>query len=461
MTDRSRHSLAGPACCLLLLMLLFSACDEEVGSVGGLPGGNPDGQWDSLLVTRAAVFQADQQMKFSDLQFVGRLEAQGLESRMVVHIEYQLPESIALIPDTVSIDSVYLSLRMDRDSSRVIFGPSWEDGVVQELALDLLLIQDPPDGTEVQDSLYWDVLYGNGASPTVLDSLRTTFHQNEMFWGDLNGSLNSDPGEGIRSFRSLEGHEWWFTSDSLASPVPNSNPQRWRRTLLLSMPDDEQGMLAFLGYGWDSILKPGYRLYYQHYYVDDPELGVQDSTTWAFQVSAWQNTVFQDAGSTTGLSISSGPSLQVLLRLPPFRPMDGDVVLDPTTTSLLKAYLRLPILEQSFNADGGTVYLYGMSDFPADGVDLNSAAFQYNRYSAETVDADSSQLEFSVVNMLVHFWTGRNDFSPDDSMTVALRFYPGDLELRKLLLVDPALADSLKPRLVYKWTESPEPWGQQ
>ncbi|MCB9472233.1 MAG: hypothetical protein H6678_00310 [Candidatus Delongbacteria bacterium] len=42
---------------------------------------------------------------------------------MVVHIEYQLPESIALIPDTVSIDSVYLSLRMDRDSSRVIFGP--------------------------------------------------------------------------------------------------------------------------------------------------------------------------------------------------------------------------------------------------------------------------------------------------------------------------------------------------
>ncbi|MCB9472234.1 MAG: hypothetical protein H6678_00315 [Candidatus Delongbacteria bacterium] len=77
MTDRSRHSLAGPACCLLLLMLLFSACDEEVGSVGGLPGGNPDGQWDSLLVTRAAVFQADQQMKFSDLQFVGRLEAQG------------------------------------------------------------------------------------------------------------------------------------------------------------------------------------------------------------------------------------------------------------------------------------------------------------------------------------------------------------------------------------------------
>jgi hypothetical protein len=457
MTEPLRRLLLLPSLLIPLLGALVS-CDEPSGSVGGLPGGNPDGQWDSLLVAYGSVYHAEQQMKFSDLQFVGRLDAQGLEARMVIHVEYLLPGTITLIPDTVSVDSVYLALRMDRDSSRVFFGSDWGAGLADELPVDLLLITDPADGSEVQDSLYWDVLYGNGAGPQVLDSLRLSFKQNEMLWGDKDGVLNSDPTAGVRSFKSLAGHEWWFTTDSLATAVPGSSPVRYRRTLLLTVPEDQQGMLAFLGYGWENTLKPGYRLYFQDYYIDDPEQGLQDSTNWAFQPSAWQNTVFRESPSGTGLSLSSGPSSQVLLRLPPFQPTDGGVPLDPSTVSLLKAYLRLPVLDHSYNSDGGTVYLYGMNDYPVDGVDLNEARFDYSRYSAEVVEQDSSELEFSLVNMLVHFWTGRNDFSPDDSMTVALRFNGSDLELRKLLLVDPALADSLKPRLVYKWTESPSPW---
>lgn len=457
MTDSPRRPLLLP-CLFLALLAGLVSCDEPSGSVGGLPGGDPDGQWDSLLVAYGSVYRADQQMKFSDLQFVGRLDDRGLEARMVIHLEYLLPETISLLPDTVSVDSVYLALRMDRDSSRVFFGSDWAEGYRAELPLDLLLIADPPDGTEVQDSLYWDVLYGNGASPQVLDSLRLSFAPNEMLWGDSGSSLNSDPDGGIRSIKSLAGHEWWFTTDSLATLVPGSSPARYRRTLLLSMPGDQQGMLAFLGYGWDNTLKPGYRLYFQDYYIDDPQDGLQDSTNWAFQPSLWQNTVFRETDTGTGLSISSGPSSQVLLRLPPFQPTDNGLPLDPSTVSLLKAYLRLPVLEHSYNSDGGTVYLYGMNDYPVDGVDLNASRFDYSRYSAEAVEADSSELEFSVVNMLVHFWTGRNEFSPEDSMTVALRFNGSDLELRKLLLVDPALADSLKPRLVYKWTDSPSPW---
>ncbi len=444
-----------------LCSLLWIACDEELSAVGGQPGGDPNGFWDSLMVTRATAFPVEQHLRYADLQFTGNLPAHGLQAQMIVHFEYQLPDTISLIPDTVSVDSIVFSMRMDKDSSRVLFGPDI-DNEFPSRQLDFLLIEDPLDGDEVQDSLLWEDLNGDGA-PQVLDSARFEFLQQERLWGDEDGELNVDPEGGIFSTRGLGEHEWWFASDSLATLVPDSSPPRYRRTLLIRMADGEEGMLAWLAQGWNNSLRPGYRLYFQDYWIDE-QLGLQDSTNWAFQSSLWQNGVVLDENPGDGLTLNATGAWQVLLELPPFQPMIDNTLLRPATASLLKAYLRLPILERSFNSGNGILHMYGVDSYDPETLDLNDAQYEFRLYSSETLleeeVEEQVEIEFSVVNYLVQHWTERSDFNAEDSLRIALRYSPSDLELRRLRLVEPLSGDSLQPRLVFKMTESPEPWGQ-
>ncbi len=444
---------------LSLLALVWVACDEELSAVGGQPGGDPDGFWDSLLVVRATSFPVEQHLRYADVQFTGNLPELGVQAQMLVHFEYQLPDTISLIPDTVSVDSIVFSMRMDRDSSRVIFGPEIENEFASR-SLDFLLLSDPEENGEVQDSLLWEDIHGSNA-PQVLDSTRFAFSPQERLWGDLDGSTNVDPEGGIFSTRGLGEHAWWFMSDSLAVQVEGSNPPRYRRTLLMKMPADEEGMLAWLAQGWNSRLRPGYRLYFQDYWIDDTE-GLQDSTTWAFQSSLWQNGILLDEQGGDGLTLNSTATWQVLLELPPFLPTHDGQSLLPANASLLKAFLRLPIKARDFNSMNGSIQLYGVDDYQTEDLNLSDAKYEFRLYSSENLDETDPQaeLEFSVVNLLVQHWTERSDFNAEDSLRIALRFSVNDLELRRMSLVEPLSGDSLLPRLLFKLTEAPEPWGQ-
>ena len=130
------------------------ACEETESTLGGVPGGNPAGVWDSLVVSRMSIFQADHALLNARAQYIGYVDSLGLAAQFLFQLDYQPLQLMDPQPEEGTFKTS-LSLKMDNVAENIILEnrgappPGMSDESVFYMSLDLLMLDlDPLEWSE-------------------------------------------------------------------------------------------------------------------------------------------------------------------------------------------------------------------------------------------------------------------------------------------------------------------------
>jgi hypothetical protein len=423
----------------LALPTLFQACDEQESTLGGLPGGQAIAWSDTLAALATAGFHRPQQMVAAARQTVGRSDSLGLESVLVLRLDYNPVGSWADPPE--ALPDIRFTFKMDHSKSLAWFPQSHDPDFVDDgsgesdnyLYLELSLLRDSLG----YDSLDWEDAF-DGAAPrlSILDQVTFRVSSADTVFG---GGDYTDPLTGRRTLRQLP--NWWFQQADTTT--------RW---LMLRARPGEQGFVPLLAAGYTSALRPGLR--FASIQVDSvlvDNVMVPD-TSWdtTYVAATWQTSLVRDSASR--LTLSSGWASQVVTQLPPFPPDSAGETYDPLVSTLAEAWLRVPLAGAGFNLSGAKVNLYQVARYDPAGPSLSAAPL----IASDVLSDSSTTLEFNITPQLRRIWVEEDTLSNADSIAVALKLDDYTLlQLRQIGLADPALDP---PRLIYHLSQAPAGW---
>ena len=426
----------------IALPTLFLACDESESTLGGSPGGQSIAQADSIPATATAGFHRPQQMVAASRQTVGHSDSLGLESVLLMRLDYQ--PFAEWSPAPVDTPDVVLSFKMDHSKSLAWFPQvdlNWidqgDDETARYLDLELILLQDSLG----YDSLDWeDAFTGSEPSLAVLDRVSFRVTSGDTAFG---GTNYTDPLLGRRTYRPVP--KWWF-NDADAST-------RW---LMVRALPGQQGFMPVLAAGYASELRPGLR--FSSLQIDSILVGNEmvPDTSWdtTFVAATWQTSLIRDASAASRLALSTGWAGQLVTVLPPFPPDSTDELYDPLVSTLSEAWLKVPLGGPGFNSPGAKVNLYYIDHFDSLGL-----AVEASQLIATDFVTDSTRvLEFNLTPHLRRIWVEDDTLSNADPIALALKLDDYNLlQLRQIGLASPATDP---PRLVYRLSKAPDGWGR-
>lgn len=421
-------------------LLVSQACDDGDSVVGGSPGGDAIGVKHVLQVDRMAGYQRNQSLETATRQVVGRDDSLGIESMLVFRLDYTPFSEWSPTPAEGSVHA-FFSMKLDNDSASLILPQSAPPSDPAESAfhidLELLLLGDSLD----VDSLRWADLAGAGAPEAFLDSIRFRVTSADSAFGD-----NEDPVTGRRTFREARA-DWFQSADTTA------------RFFLLRAQAGQTGLLPLLAYGWDSRVRPGFRI--ASFSIDsllvDGEMVPDTSFDTTFYAATWQSGVVFDGGDPLRGTLSTGWAAQSILELPPFPPAadSSGQDWDPLTASLASAYLNVPLGGRAYNAVGGKVNLYHVGAYDPEGVTLDSDWLVSSAY----IDEDTDTLSFSMVNVLRRHWIEDDTLVSTDPVVLALKFDDYYLlQPRKISIGGLGDPEGLVPFVEVRVASSPDDW---
>lgn len=431
----------------IALSLSFQACEEHESTLGGLPGGQVISLRDTVTTHSLLGFHRSQEMVAASRQTVGRSDSLGLESVLILRFDYQPIYGQAATP--ADTPSVHLSFKMDHSPGLVWFPqrsttePDPGESA-NYLDLELILLRDSLG----YDGLGWEDAFTGGDLHLAVQE-RITFRVSDadtLFGDSESGGPYTDPLTGRRTFRNVPAS--WFAAADTST--------RW---LMLRALPGQQGFMPLLAAGHAGELRP--RLRFARLFVDSVDVGggvwqPDSSRDTTYVSAAWQSSLIRDAAAPARLTLSTGWAAQALLELPAFPPDPEDPRYDPLGSTLVEAWLRVPLEGRGFNAVGAKVNLYavGADDFDSTGVDLDSDQL----VASEVVEDTTSTLAFNLTPHLRRVWVNDDTLRNTDPIVLALKLDDYNLlQLRQLGLADPLLHPC---RLVVSLSQAPATWGQ-
>lgn len=423
----------------IALPVVFMACDESESTLGGLPGGQVSAVVDSLVTEALLPFHRPQNMVAAGRHCVGRSDSLGLESVLLIRMDYQ-PVSLWSPPPVADAFTAYLSFKMDNRASLAWFpqvspDPPELGESARYLDLELLLVADSLG----YDGLAWEDAFADGELRLgVLDRIQFRVSSADTAFGD-----GSDPLTGRRTWRALPAA--WF------QPADTSS-----RLLLLRALPGQQGFTPILGAGWAAELRPRVRfasMRIDTILVDNVQVPdtVRDTS---FVAATWQTSLIRDTAAPGRLTLSTGWAGQVLAQLPPFPPDADNPAYDPVGSTLTEAWLRVPLADPGYNVTGAKVNLYAVSLFDSAGVDLNADQLIATR----TIADGDSLLQFNLTPHLRRIWINDDSLRNTDPIRLALKLDDYNLlQPRQVGLADPLQQPT---RLFYTISRAPDSWGR-
>jgi hypothetical protein len=422
---------------IISLWLNFS-CEETENTMGGIPGGNPQGVWDSLSVNAMSIFNADHSLLNARKQYVGYVDSLGLEAQFLFQVDYVPYQLLDPLPEEDSFKAT-LALKMDNIPENLIMEnhgaapPDLPGESANYMQLELLML----DLDTLDWGVFnWETIYNDGVlAPAILDSVSFYISASDSVFGDSN-----DPSSSLarKTYRLLP--EEWFV-DSLFSS----------RIFLMRPVIGEQGMIPFLSSGYDAAVTPGIRFSW----IDiDTVLTVPDSS-WdtTYVPTTFDAGIVNQLAESENFRLLSGYSTRISLQLPPFPPEDSDY--NPLTDGLSQAYLRLPIIGQSYNSADSRLHLYHVDADSPDSLDTSSLDYRY-----VTLSDSSEAVEFNMVTLLNRIWTESDTLIAEDPINFVLQFSKYiNLELRMLDLAS-NLDSEEQPMLKFKIMSAPAEWSE-
>lgn len=421
--------------CLLPAVLLTS-CDESESTLGGRPGGQAISLTDSVQVGALSAFHLPQSLVAAARHVVGRSDSLGLESVLLLRLDYTPYEEWTDPPE--GMPAIQLSFKMDHTEALTWFPQlsttAPEPGEsARYIDLDVLLLR---DSAGYEDVGWEDYFSDTLLTQSVLDRISFRISDADTAFGD-----DSDPLTGRRTYRGLP--PWWFQhADTTA---------RW---LMVRAAAGQQGFMPVLGAGYTSLLRPGVRFASQQIdtlYVDN--VAVPDTSfDTTFVAATWQTSLVRDTAHPPRPSLSTGWAGQVFTVLPAFPPHPDSSLYDPLTSSLVEAWLKVPLGLPGFNLAGTKVNLYAVGVGDSAGVDVESDQL----IASDFADDSTQVLTFNLTSHLRRVWVEDDTLHNTDPIPLVLKIDDYNLlQLRQLRLADPALE---RPRLVYSLSQAPEGW---